>query len=257
MRFVSYILVLFCLTGCLRYKEEWNFNKNGSGTVAITCEPSPNWQNYTKISSWKAASTLFLPNYSSISQTCANAGITVKKCEYKTKGSRPKIEIVLSFNSLKDLSRCDLFSDRILQWRRGRLKSIFIYKINLNQAHFSTGKTSLANRNWLADGRADFSIRFPDKITEVKGARQRDKRITASFSLSDFVDKKNIIISATIKTFPPVLQWIIISLSLAAFLIIVFIVLRKWYNSHGATRKKENQSDKKDAKEEVFHDQFW
>jgi len=238
----------------LRYKEEWNFNKDGSGTVTITCEPSPNWQNYTKVSSWSAASTLFLPNYSSISQTCANAGITINKCKYKTKGSRPKIEIVLSFNSLKDLSGCDLFSDRILQWRSGKLKSVFFYKINLNSEHFSTGKTSLANRNWLSDGRADFLIRFPDKIIEVKGARQRDKRIIASFPLSDFVDKRNLIISATIKTFPPILQWIFISLSLAAFLIIVFFVLKKWYNSHGTTQKKENKSTAEDSK---FHGQYW
>jgi|GEM_PF-3353752 len=255
MRFGFYILVLlFFLSGCLRYKEDWNFNKDGSGAVTITCEPSPNWQNYTKASSWQAASTLFLPDYSSISQSCANAGVTINKCKYQTKRRRPKAEISLSFNSLKDLSACGLFSERILQWRRGKLKSLFFYKINLNQDHFSTGKTSLADKNWLSDGRATFIFRFPDKVIEVKGAQQRDNRVIASFPFSDFEDKRNIIISAKIKAFPPVLQWLIISLSVAAFLIIVFFILKKWYNIHGTTPKKEIQTTSEDSK---FHGQFW
>ncbi len=258
MKLSFYILILlFFLNGCLRYKEEWKLNKDGSGTVNITCEPSPNWQNFTKVSNWQEVSTVFLPNYSAISQSCANAGIIVEKCKYKTKGNRPKIDIVLSFKSLKNLSGCELFSDRILQWRRGNLKSVFFYKINLNQDHFSTGKTSLANRKWLKDGSAEFIISFPDKIFEVKGANQKGKRIIASFPLSDFVEKKNIIISAAIKTFPPIFQWIIISLSLIIFFILVFFILVKWYKIHVTTYKKENQEVKKKDKETKFHGQYW
>ncbi len=260
MRFSFYILIsLFFLSGCLRYKEEWKFNKDGSGTVNITCEPSPNWQNFTKVSSWNAASTLFLPNYSALSQSCANAGITIEKCKYETKSNRPKIDIVLSFKTLKSLSGCDLFSDRILQWRRGNLKSVFFYKINLNQDHFSTGKTSIADRKWLKDGSAEFIISFPDKIFEVKGATQRGKRIIATFPLSDFVEKKNITISAAIKTFPPIFQWIVISISLVFFLTLVFFVLWKWYNTHITTQKKEkfDEITKKDDKKQNFHGQYW
>jgi len=55
------VIAVFLLSSCLHYREEWNLEKNGSGTVRITCEPSPNWQNYTKISNWQMASALFLP----------------------------------------------------------------------------------------------------------------------------------------------------------------------------------------------------
>ena len=257
MRFICYILTFFFLFGCLRYKEEWKLNKDGSGTVNIICEPSPNWETFTKVSSWKAVSALFLPNYSSISQSCATAGIVVKKCKYKTKGARPKIDIVLSFKSLKSLSGCNLFSDRILQWRRGKRKSVFIYKINLNQDHFSTGKSSIANRKWLKDGTAEFVIKFPDKVYEIKGATQRGKKIIASFPLSDFIEKKNITITAAIKTFPPIFQWIIISLSLIIFLIIVFFVLLKWYNANIIIKKKDGLKSNQKEKDENFHGQFW
>ena len=253
------LILLFFLSGCLRYKEEWKFNKDGSGTVNITCEPSPNWQNFTKVSSWGAVSTLFLPNYLVISQSCANAGITVEKCKYKTKKKRPKIDIILSFKSLKRLSGCDLFSDRILQWQREKLKSVFFCKINLNQDHFSTGKTSFADKNWLKDGSVEFIINFPDKVYEVKGASQQGKKIIAEFPLSDFVEKKNITISAAIKTFPPIFQWIVILISLIFFLILVFLVLRKWYNTNIITQKKEKIKEiaNKQNKNQSFHGQYW
>ena len=260
MRFTFYILfLLFFLNGCLRYKEEWKLNKDGSGTVNITCEPSPNWQNFTKAASWSAASTLFLPNYSAISQSCANAGIIVEKCKYKTKEKRPKIDIVLSFKTLKSLSGCDLFSDRILQWRSGKLNSVFFYKINLNRDHFSTGKTSIADRKWLKDGRAEFIISFPDKIYKVNGAAKQGKKIIASFPLSDFVEKKNITISAAIKSFPPIFQWIVILISLVFFLALLFFVLWKWYNTYITNHKKEKIDEKtnEENKKTNFHGQYW
>ena len=260
MKHFFYILIIFFfLSGCLRYKEEWKFNKDGSGTVNITCEPSPNWQNFTKVSSWSAASALFLPNYSAISQSCANAGIIVEKCKYKTKENRPKVDIVLSFKTLKSLAGCNLFSDRILQWRRGKLNSVFFYKINLNRDHFSTGKTSIADRKWLKDGSAEFIISFPDKIYEVKGAAQQGKKIIASFPLSDFVEKKNITISAAIKRFPPIFQWIVVLLSFVFFLALVFFVLWKRYNSNITTPKKEkvDGKTKKEDKKSNFHGQYW
>jgi len=249
--FIFIIAIMLC--GCIHYREDWDFEKNGSGSVHISCEPSKNWQKYAKISNWEAAATLLLPNYSAISQMCARAGVTIEQCKYRKQSGKPKIDIILSFKSLRSLAKCNLFSDRILQWHKSGKTISYFYKLLLNQSHFAAGKSSFVDRNWLADGLIEFSANFPGKVAKVKGAERKGKKISLAFPASFLVDNSEITISATIKTVPPVFRWFLFISVLIVFLILSLFFLYKWFKRFPDPPPKE----KKPGPDNQFYGQYW
>ncbi len=214
-RLTSLFLAGLLLCGCLDYREEWRFNEDGQGSVRITCEPSPHWRKYARATNWLEAATLFLPPYRALSQSCARAGIRIDRCRFETREGKPRIDLLISFDSLRNVARCNLFADRLLQWSRNRRTVTLLHRLRPPGPLLAAG-AGLLDDNWLSDGSFEVRTIFPGRVIECSGAERKGRAAILRLPLTEVADGRGITIMATARTaYPLILRIAVPALALA------------------------------------------
>ena len=216
---LTILAVLF--SGCIRYREEWTFDRHGRGTIRITCEPSTEWKEQTQSTNWLNTVQFFIPSYHSLSQECAQSGLQILECSVHR--TEPVITIVLAFDRLQQVSRCSLFSDRLLQWRWGyrRRKMTFLHKLHTHASILPAVNGSSWHPEWLSDGSVSLRFTFPGKVTEVEGAVANNNYITRDSTLTELFDGDNLLFMATARTRIP---WYLIFIPVCMALLVLTVI---------------------------------
>jgi hypothetical protein len=215
------------LAGCVQYTEEWTFDRDGRGTIRITCEPSEQWKENTQSTNWLHTVQFFIPPYRSLSQECARAGLRILECTVHR--TEPLITIVFAFDRLQQVSGCSLFADRLLQWRWGynRRTMTFLHKLHTTASILPTVNGHRWHPDWLTDGSVELRIALPGIITDVEGAELIDEYVVRRTTLTELFDHDSLLIMATArKPFP----WFLIVCIVLTALIVpagIYCVLRK------------------------------
>jgi len=231
MRTLFLILFAFFLIGCIRYSEEWHFNKNGSGTVQIICEPSPDWMKHAGATNWIQAALLFLPPYKSLSQEFSRAGVEFEQCKFVTKKGKPRVNMLISFKSLASISRTSLFSDRLLQWRKNPFKVTMLHRLSTTRP---LGKAEMASIDdgILSDATFDVKMYLPGRIISVDGAEKKGNCAFVQAKLSQLAMGESIIIKATARTGYPLWQKLLLIVIIAIpVALVVFYIFKKFVNN--------------------------
>jgi len=236
------IFVTAFLSGCIHYSEEWHFNQNGSGSIQIICEPSPSWIEHAAATNWFQAALLFIPPYKSISQDFARAGVKIVHCKFTTQKGKPKIDMLVNFDSLSSIARTSLFSDRRLQWRKK------LYSVTLLH-HLSTkrplGKAELASLDdgVLSDAKFDLKMFFPGRVIKVNGAQKKGNCVFINANLKNLAMGNPITITATARIAYPLWFKLLIAFIIVLLLtiIILFIIKKFFLNSQNANSSFNSQ----------------
>jgi hypothetical protein len=224
-------IILACIllfTGCVKYTEEWTFDRLGRGTIRITCEPSEEWKMNAQSTNWLHTVQFFIPPYHSLSQECARSGLRILECTVHR--TEPLITIVFAFDRLQQVSRCSLFADRLLQWRWGykRRSMTFLHKLHTTASILPTANGHRWHPDWLTDGSVELRIAFPGNVTEVEGAELEDKYVVRRTSLTELFDNDSLLIMVSArKPFP---WFLVICILLTALMVpagIYFILRRR------------------------------
>jgi len=229
MRFLFIFILVLLTSGCIRYSEEWRFNKNGSGTVNIICEPSPGWLEHAGASNWIQAAILFIPPYKSLSQEFARVGVKIDYCKFTTKKGKPRVDMMISFNSLTSIARTSLFSDRSLQWRRKPFKVTILHRLSTKR---KLGKAELASLDdgILSDASFDVKMFMPGRVIDVKGAEKDKNCIYVNADLSKLALGNSITIIATARTGYPLWFKLLLYSSVLIFIVLIILFLWKKYS---------------------------
>lgn len=230
VRLVACLCAVACLCSCIKYAEEWTFSRRGSGTVRITCEPSPAWLKLSRASDWWASSNIFIPSYAALSQSCARAGLTVSQCRYETHDGKPRVDIVIDFPSLRNVAQCSLFADRTLQWRQARFTSTVLYSLRAYPDQLSHLQGSLLRKDWFADATVEIRMTFPGRVLAVEGAQRLGRSVVVRTTLNDLAQGKDISIFATARTGYP-WGWVIVML-------VALLVTGAWIGWRILTRRR-------------------
>ncbi|RLD10083.1 MAG: hypothetical protein DRI44_06960 [Chlamydiae bacterium] len=231
MRLLSLIFIAFLLSGCIRYSETWRFNENGSGTVRIICEPSPEWLKHSGATNWFQSVLLFIPPYKSLSQEFARVGVKFKHCKFATKKGKPYVDMLIAFNSLTSISRTSLFSDRLLQWRKKPFKVTLLHQLSTKRPLGKAEMASLGD-NLLADAAFDVKMYFPGRVISVEGAKKKGNCAFINANLAKLAMGKAITISATARTGYSL--WFKIMLATMILIVagLIILILRKLIIKH-------------------------
>ncbi len=109
------------LAGCVHYREDWQFARDGSGVVLIACRQLAGGQP-------RADGAAAQQSYcAAISQQCARAGL---RFELLADSRAWPYRARIWFPSLRAAAQCPLFSGRVLQWsaQRGRARVLHIIR---------------------------------------------------------------------------------------------------------------------------------
>jgi hypothetical protein len=226
MQYLFIFIFISLISGCIRYSEEWHFNKNGSGTVRIICEPSDRWLEHAGASNWVQSAILFIPPYKSLSQEFARVGVKINHCKFTTKKGKPRVDMLISFNSLTSIARTSLFSDRLLQWRRKPFKVTLLHRLSTKRR---LGKAELASLDdgILSDATFDVKMFFPGRVINVQGAKKNDNCVYVNADLSKLATGDSITIIATARTGYPFWFKLILSISIIIFITLIILFLWK------------------------------
>jgi len=225
MRLLSLIIITLLLSSCIRYSEVWRFNKNGSGTVRIICEPSPDWLKHSGATNWFQAALLFIPPYKSLSQEFGRVGVKFEHCKFVTIKGKPRVDMLIAFDSLTSISRTSLFSDRLLQWRKRPFKVTLLHRLSTKRP---LGKAEMASMDdgILSDATFDVKMYFPGRVISVQGAKKKKNYVYVNADLAKLAMGNAITISATARTGYPL--WFKILVTMIIFTVIVFIIFILW-----------------------------
>ncbi len=225
MRLFLLIIITLLLSSCIRYREIWRFNKNGSGTVRIICEPSPDWLKYSGATNWFQATLLFIPPYKSLSQEFARAGVKFNHCKFVTIKGKPRVDMLIAFDSLTSISRTSLFSDRLLKWRKRRFKVTLLHRLSTKRP---LGKVEMASLDdgILSDATFDVKMYFPGRVISAQGAKKKENYVYVNANLSELAMSNAITISATARTGYPL--WIKLMIALIVIIVIISTIFISW-----------------------------
>ena len=226
IRFLFIIIFVFLLSGCIEYSEVWRFNKNGSGTVSVNCEPSSQWMKHAGATNWIQAAILFIPPYKSLSQEFARVGVKINHCKFTTTKGKPHVDMLISFNSLTSIARTSLFSDRLLQWRKKPFKVTLFHQLSTKRR---LGKAEFASLDdgILSDATFDVKMYFPGRVINVQGAKKKNNCVYVNADLAKLATGDSITIIATARTGYPLWFKLILTTSVAIFIILIIFFLWK------------------------------
>jgi len=238
-RFLFIIIFISLLSGCIRYSEVWRFNKNGSGTVRITCEPSSEWRAHAGATNWIQAAILFIPPYKSLSQEFARVGVKINHCKFTTSKGKPRVDMLISFNSLTSITRTSLFSDRLLQWRKKPFKVTLFHQLSTKRR---LGKAELASLDdgILSDATFDVKMFFPGRVINVNGAKKKKNCVYVNANLAKLALGDTITIIATARTGHPLWFKLILIISVVIFIILIILFLLKKFVIHSGNSNADS-----------------
>ncbi|MCK5852498.1 hypothetical protein KAH27_05655 [bacterium] len=225
MRLFILFIITILLSSCIKYSEIWRFNKNGSGTLRIICEPSPDWLKHSGATNWFQATLLFIPPYKSLSQEFARAGVKINHCKFVTIKGKPRVDMLIAFDSLANISRTSLFSDRLLKWRKRRFKVTLLHRLSTKRPLGNVEMASLDD-GILADATFDVKMYLPGRIISAQGAKKKKNCVYVNADLADLAMGNAITISATARTGYPL--WIKLMIALIIFIVIILTILISW-----------------------------
>ena len=124
LRVLAAVLLGLALAGCVHYREDWQFARDGSGIVRISCRQLTDVQPRD---ARDATPPQYQPYFDAISQQCARASLRFEQQERQSAGL---YRAQIWFPSLRAAAQCPLFSGRVLQWsaQRGRARVLHVIR---------------------------------------------------------------------------------------------------------------------------------
>ncbi len=242
MRTVFFIIIILALSSCIRYNEVWRLNTQGGGTVQIICEPSPDWLKHAGATNWFQAALLFIPPYKSLSQDFARVGAKINHCKFFTKKGKPKVDILISFDSLSQIARSSLFSDRMLQWRKNPFTVTLLHRLSTKRP---LGKAEMAclDDGILSDAQFDLKMFLPGRVIKIEGAKKKNNCVFINANLNKLALGDAITITAVARIAYPLWFKLLFSLTIILFIfILLFFLRKKFFNSKNAHTELNTQS---------------
>lgn len=226
-------LLLLCaalLSGCLDYAETWTLAADGSGTIRIACSPSSAWNHSDGTSAWLDSQLCFAPPLHAVSQACVRSGLTLISSSVTRQP--PRIALLFSFDSIRQVSRCSLFADRLLQISRGRRRITFLHKLQTTESILPSVYGHSWSPAWLENSSVEFRVNFPGPVIDAEGAERHGRYVSHRTNLSRLFSTDKLLIIATAHTASPWWQRLAAGLlvCLLPAVIVVMFVIRYYRN---------------------------
>ncbi|GEM_PF-1658039 len=172
LRVLAALIGGLALAGCVHYREDWQFARDGSGVVLISCRQLTAGQLRDDSD---ATSPHVQPFFDAISQQCAQAGLrfehgTALLERHGTWQYRARIW----FPSLRAVAQCPLFRGRVLQWsaQRGRVRVLHVIR---EWPACVVGITPGIELFAQSAPVFEWRMRFPGRVISATGCRARGR----------------------------------------------------------------------------------
>ena len=205
LKYLVVSLAAVLLAGCIDYSEVWSLHPDGSGTISITCSPSSDWHQKANSSNWLQTVQFFMPPFHSISQACARSGLSLVTCSLQRQ--TPSLSIVFAFDSIRQVSRCSLFADRLLQISPGRNRITFLHKLHTTETILPSPNGHPWSPAWLENSSVAFRIVFPGSVMQVEGAVPHGRYVVHKTDLNKIFSGDQLLIIATARISRPAWFW--------------------------------------------------
>lgn len=175
IRYIWACAVMLVLAACVDYTEEWHIESDGSGTVSVRCTAVGEWKKQLQKENKAAATMLFMPQFSSLSQSCARAGVHVKECRVAFEDDVPVAYFTLAFRRVADIEKTPLGTGRDISWRRRRRKGVF--RQSFTGGEYAPAGAGLSTVDETRDGRITIRWFMPHRVVKTEGAKKTGRRV--------------------------------------------------------------------------------
>jgi hypothetical protein len=158
------------LAGCVHYCEDWQFARDGSGIVTISCAAKT------------PAATSGVPDayaacIAAISQQCVQAGLRLCDADAAPlRGRQRDYRIRIWFPSLRAAAQCPLFSGRVLQWSAQRNRARVLHVMREWPACIAGVAPGIELLQQQPAPVFEWRMQFPGRVISATGCNARGRR---------------------------------------------------------------------------------